>query len=141
MNTFDCGTISSRGAQGCLLVYDVTERASFDRVQVWYDRAKQLGGNDLESVLVGNKIDLPTHRRQVSTDEGAVAAQALGIPFIETSALNGSNVEAAFVTMTRNIKRSVDARGLSGIKDKNLKQAGGVTLASKEARGMASGCC
>lgn len=115
-------------------MYDVTQRTSFERVQVWFDRARQLGGEELESVVVGNKSDQPPHLRQVSTEEGLALAERLGLPFVETSALNGSNVEAAFVMMTRNIKRSVDARGLTGIKDKNLQQAGGVMLASKESK-------
>ena len=130
-----------RGAQGALLVYDVTERTSFERVKSWYDRAIQLGGEDIEMVLVGNKTDLPITDRQISTEEGETLAQELGIPFVETSALNGSNVESAFVTMTRNIKKSVDRRGLTGIKGKNLQQAGGVQLASKEKQsGMSCGC-
>eukprot|EP00981_Chlorochromonas_danica_P014658 scaffold8522_cov157-Ochromonas_danica.AAC.2 len=133
--------MTSRGAQGCLLVYDVTSRGSFEHVRTWFDRARQLGGQELESVLVGNKIDLPVHQRQVSYDEGAFLAEELGIPFVETSALNGSNVESAFVTMTKNIKRSVDRRGLTGIKEKNLKQAGGVTLANKEAKNGFLSCC
>ena len=54
-----------RGAQGALLVYDITQRASFDRVKHWFDRAKQLGGADIEAVLVGNKIDLGDNQRQV----------------------------------------------------------------------------
>ncbi len=131
----------SRGAQGALLVYDVSQRTSFERIKAWYDRAQQLGGQDLEMVLVGNKIDLLAHQRQVRTEEGNTLAEELGIPFVETSALNGSNVEAAFVCMTRNIKKSLDSRGLTGIKDKNLKQAGGVTLASKEAKSSLSCKC
>lgn len=59
-----------RGAQGALLVYDiggvlllrsltpVGRRESFDRVRAWYDRAKQLGGQDIEPVLIGNKSDI-----------------------------------------------------------------------------------
>lgn len=78
-----------RGAQGALLVYDVTRRESYDHVKQWFDRAKQLGGEYLEAILVGNKIDVPTHQRQVSTQEGENLAEDLMIPFIETSALNG----------------------------------------------------
>ena len=53
----------------------------------------------------------------------------IGIPFIETSALTGSNIENGFVSMTSKIKSSVDSRGLSGIKNgKILKQAGGVEV-------------
>jgi hypothetical protein len=50
----------------------------------------------------------------------------MGIPFVETSALNGSNVESAFVRMTQGIKRSLDQRGLTGVKSNNLQLAGGV---------------
>jgi len=132
-----------RGAQGALLVYDVGLRSSFEHVQTWFDRAKQLGGSDLETVLIGNKSDLDvageagvstSGTRQVSTEEGAALAQKLGIPFVETSALNGTNVEPAFVAMTSAIKRSVDSRGLTGVRDTNLKKAGGVTLAGGERR-------
>ena len=67
-------------------------------------------------MLVGNKVDLPLSERQVGTEEGESLAKELGIPFVETSALNGNNVEAAFVCMTANIKKSVDRRGLTGVK-------------------------
>ena len=60
-----------------------------------------LSGEYLETILVGNKIDLPLHERQVSTLEGEGLAAELGVPFVETSALNGSNVENAFVRMTQ----------------------------------------
>ena len=119
-------------------MYDVTRRDSYEHVQKWYERAKQLGGEHLETVLVGNKIDLPVHERQVSTLEGETLANELGIPFIETSALSGSTVENAFVRMTQSIKRSLDRRGLTGVKATNLTQAGGVQLANKE-RGMTLG--
>jgi len=89
---------------------------------------------------VGNKIDLPLGERQVDTTEGEALAAELGIPFIETSALSGSNVEAAFVRMTQSIKRSLDERGLTGVKADNLKRAGGVQLASKESMSMTDKC-
>ena len=52
--------------------------------------------------------------RQVSLMDGEELSKQLAVPLVETSALNGSNVEAAFVTMTSNIKKRVDKRGLSG---------------------------
>jgi Ras family len=52
-----------RGAQGALLVYDVCRRDSFEHIQKWFERAKQLGGEDLEVVLIGNKNDLPDDQR------------------------------------------------------------------------------
>lgn len=122
-------------------MYDVSSRESFEHVSRWYERARQLGGEDLVTILVGNKIDLPDHERQVTTQEGELYARELNIPFLETSALSGSNVESVFVTMTRDIKKLVDARGLSGVKGKNLRQAGGVTLANRELGGRSSCGC
>ena len=69
---------------------------------------------------------------KVSTDEGEQLASELGVPFIETSALSGSHIEEAFVTMTANIKASVDRRGLSGLKLTGKQQTGGVQLAARE---------
>ena len=53
----------------------------------------------------------------------------LGIPFMETSALNGDNVEAAFVKMTTRIKTSVDRRGVTGVGSANMTSAGNVVIA------------
>lgn len=121
-------------------MYDVTRKDSFEHARNWYDRAIQLGGENLETVLIGNKTDLPIDQREVSTEEGEMLANELGIPFIETSALNGSNVESAFVCMAKNIKKSLDQRGLTGVKDDNLKKTGGVQLASGEKKSLLHGC-
>ena len=93
----------------------------------WYQRAKQLGGEDIEPILIGNKTDLGKERREVSTSEGQALAKGLGIPFMETSALSGDNVEAAFVKMTGRIKDSVDRRGVTGVQGTS-NTAGGRTI-------------
>jgi len=131
-----------RGAQGAMLVYDVGRLDSFTHVKAWYDRARQLGGQDLECVLVGNKSDLADSDRQVSFAQGEALAAELGIPFVETSAFSGANVETAFVAMTSNIKKSVDRRGLTGVRSSNLQKAGGVHLAKGDRRmKISERCC
>jgi len=131
-----------RGAQGAMLVYDVGRLDSFTHVKAWYDRARQLGGQDLECVLVGNKSDLADSDRQVSFAQGEALATELGIPFVETSAFSGANVETAFVAMTSNIKKSVDRRGLTGVRSGNLLKAGGVHLAKGDRRmKISERCC
>jgi small GTP-binding protein len=120
-----------RSAQGALLVYDVGSRSSFEHVKNWYDRAKQLGGEDIEPILIGNKNDISSDERVISFEEGQSLAAELAIPFMETSALNGTNVETAFVEMTSRIKKSVDRKGLIGIKGANMK-SGAVALADKD---------
>eukprot|EP01040_Poterioochromonas_malhamensis_P000764 gene764-814_t len=65
----------------------------------------------------------------------------MGIPFIETSALNGSNVEKAFVYMTRHIKNYIDKKGLRGVKANTLSSSGGVTLSTSEKSSTVRACC
>jgi small GTP-binding protein len=121
-----------RGAQGALLVYDVGIRETLDHVKSWHDRAKQLGGQDIEMILVGNKADIADSARSVTWDDGDAMATSLGIQFIETSALSGENIEAAFLAMASTIKESVDKRGLTGVKASTMEVAGGVVLSTGE---------
>jgi Ras-related protein Rab-1A len=83
-------------------------------VKTWYERAQLLGGENLETILIGNKCDIPATQRQVSSLDAELLAGELKTPMMETSALNGYNVEAAFVRMTKDIKASIDKRGLAG---------------------------
>ena len=95
-------------------MYDVGLKDSFDHVKTWYERAKLLGGENLETILIGNKCDLPAAQRQVASLDAELLASELKTLSMETSALNGYNVEAAFVRMTKDIKASIDRRGLAG---------------------------
>jgi GTPase SAR1 family protein len=102
-------------------------RDSFEKVRSWYQRAKQLGGEDIEPILIGNKSDLG-NSREVSTSEGQALAKELGVAFMETSALSGDNVEAAFVKMTGRIKDSVDRRGVTGVQGTSNTAGGRAVL-------------
>lgn len=68
----------------------------------------------------------------MSFQDGEALAMELGIPFLETSALSGENVESAFVKMTTRIKASIDRRGVKGVSSTGMTSAGGVVLASGE---------
>jgi len=90
-----------RKFQAILLVYDVTNRSTFDKIAEF--REQCCIARDSESVpvvLCGNKIDL-ADKRQVETSEGQKLAETYGWPFIETSAKTGENVEEAFFTIFR----------------------------------------
>lgn len=87
------------GAQCGSLIYDVTRRETFESIDVWLkeleDTKKKVRG--FAMILVGNKIDLPN--RAVTTEEGEAKAKALGIPYIETSAKSGENVDKTFASL------------------------------------------
>lgn len=82
-----------RGADGILLVYDVNEEGTFTNMRLWMQEIHRYAST-ASKVLVGNKIDL--EKRAVAASAGKEYADGLQIPFIETSAKSGEEVEAAF---------------------------------------------
>jgi len=99
-------TIYFRDAAGALLVYDVSDYASFHSIQKWLKFAKENCGPKCNMILVGNKIDLPT--REVPSAKGQEFAQKHGISFIETSAIDtvGTGVNATFLQLVKQIHHS-----------------------------------
>ncbi|KAI9433830.1 GTPase [Lactarius indigo] len=91
-----------RGAVGALLLYDVTKPSTFASVKKWVEEVREHASPHIVTLLVGNKTDLGS-LRSVTTEEAATFAAENGMEFIETSALNTSNVESAFETVLTNI--------------------------------------
>ena len=91
-----------RGADGILLVYDTTDRESFEHVDSWLQEVNKYANDNTVKVLIGNKVDKD---RVVSTEEGRKKAESLGLSFIETSAKASDHVEEAFALMSRQLVR------------------------------------
>ncbi|TFG17783.1 MAG: GTP-binding protein, partial [Promethearchaeota archaeon] len=94
------------GTQAAFIVFDLTNRKSFENVEKWYSELKaNINKPDVPIILVGNKSDL-INQRVVTFDEGLKMADKLSskelayISYIETSALNGDNVQEAFKTIS-----------------------------------------
>jgi small GTP-binding protein len=99
-----------RGAHGILLVYDVSDRGSFDNVGFWMENISRATCRTAPAVLiVGNKIDL---ERAVPTEEGAAAAEKYDVQFFETSAKEGKNVHDAVLECAR---KALDAKLFGGV--------------------------
>jgi small GTP-binding protein len=78
-----------------ILVYDVTNRASFENIdENWYKEIKKASPN-VALILVGNKIDLK-NERVVSREEGELLSEKLKLTYMETSAKTGENINDAF---------------------------------------------
>ncbi|KAH8872595.1 putative Ras-related protein Rab-4A [Schistosoma japonicum] len=90
-------------AVGALLVYDVTNRDSFNDLGYWLSDARTLASPDIIIVLVGNKKDLQDTDGQVTQWEASAFAQDNDLHFLETSALTGENVEEAFTECVRSL--------------------------------------
>lgn len=84
-----------RGAVGALLVYDISKHATFKNVERWLQELRENADRNIVIMLVGNKSDL-RHLREVPTEEAKEFAEKNKLSFIETSALDSSNVELAF---------------------------------------------
>jgi len=85
-----------------LVVYDITNRDSFNNVLSWIDEVKKNGPNTITLVLVGNKSDL-NDKRVISIEEGENFATNNNMPFYETSALTGDNINKLFEDTVKHI--------------------------------------
>mmetsp|Transcript_67689 Transcript_67689/g.190803 ORF Transcript_67689/g.190803 Transcript_67689/m.190803 type:complete len:224 (-) Transcript_67689:169-840(-) len=102
-----------RGADGIALVYDVTDPASFEQIEDWFNEVNRQSDQGITKILIGNKCDLAPERR-VSSAEGGRRARELGMEFIETSAKDATNVEAIFSTVSAELARRRDRQGAPG---------------------------
>ncbi|KIS66012.1 putative Rab family GTPase YPT6 [Mycosarcoma maydis] len=109
-----------RDSSVAVVVYDITNRASFQNTSKWVDDVRAERGNDVIIVLVGNKTDL-SDKRQVTTEEAEKKAQEFNVMFIETSAKAGHNVKVLFKKI---------AQALPGM-DKDADAATGGAAANK----------
>ena len=97
-------------AQGIILVYSVTSRGSFERIEDFYQSMRKIKGDNPIFMLVGNQCDL-THERQVSKADGAALARRYGCDFFETSAKTTQNVERLFINVVRSLRRQLKSSG------------------------------
>ena len=104
-----------RGANGILLLYNITNRESFDSLNSWLTEIKKNANQNLSLILVGTNCDLENERK-VTYQEGKDFATKNGIKFIEVSAKNNINVKEAFDILLEDILNT-----LSNGKNKNKK--------------------
>ena len=126
---------------------------SFNNVKQWLQEIDRYATEGVNKLLVGNKSDMSDKKvveytmAKVQTDSSAISprrpltlhqefADSLGIPFLETSAKNASNVEQAFLTMARQIKERMGTQTVNNKEKVNVNR-GGQNLNS----GSAGGCC
>jgi len=107
-----------RGAVGALLVYDISKHATFKNVERWLQELRENADRNIVIMLVGNKSDL-RHLREVPTEEAKEFAEKNKLSFIETSALDSSNVELAFQNILTEIYHimSRPAPAIDGVDD------------------------
>ena len=123
-----------RGADGIIMVYDVTSMESFEHVNDWLKEVNRYAAEGTVKLLVGNKSDR-TADKVVTEEQAKEFADELGIAFLETSAKSAKNVEEAFLTMAGELIRQRDARG-GGSEGKN-----GIDLNASKKEPILKNCC
>ncbi|KAH3763459.1 GTP-binding protein RAB4 [Pelomyxa schiedti] len=120
-----------KGAAGCILVYDVTKRDTYNNISSWLADAKSLANKDIATVLVGNKTDLSD--RQVQFLEASRFGQENNMMYIESSAFSGENVEEVFLKCARTILSKINSGILDPTKVSGGKPADVVDPSTPEA--------
>ncbi|CAD8114783.1 unnamed protein product [Paramecium sonneborni] len=129
-----------RGAHGIIIVYDITDRESFDSVKMWMSEIDKYAQEDVIRMLVGNKCDMED-KRAVSYEEGEALAKQLKLQFIETSAKLSTNIEQSFLTIAKNVleksQNSVKADSAQNMKIGQITQTQVIGNTNKKS----SQCC
>ncbi|KAL4573333.1 hypothetical protein LXL04_020134 [Taraxacum kok-saghyz] len=130
-----------RGAVGALLVYDVTRRATFENMERWLKELRDHTDPNIVVMLIGNKSDL-RHLLAVTTDDGKTLAEAESLYFMETSALEATNVENAFSEVITQIYRIVSKKAVEGGDAGSVPAKGSAIDVKDESVGPSRfGCC
>ncbi len=150
------GPIYYRDANGALLVYDITDRQSFDRVKQWVKELKKMKEGDCVLVIIGNKIDLE-RTRTVTLKEAEEYAKSVGAQHFSTSAklnkvfavlcvcvsvyawlLTGmQGLEELFIGLTREMMEMFPEGGSA---KKNMSLGGAGPQVDYDARPQSEGC-
>ncbi|CAL9135061.1 unnamed protein product [Musa textilis] len=130
-----------RGAVGALLVYDVTRRATFENVSRWLRELRDHTDPNIVVMLIGNKSDL-RHLVAVPTEDGKAYAERESLYFMETSALDATNVDNAFAEVLTQIYRIVSKRAVEAGDDATSSIPGkGERINVKDDASKKLGCC
>ena len=112
-------------SDGFIIVYDITNRLSFDNVNNWVEQIKQLAPSHIKNVIFGNKTDLSSER-VIKTNEWKELADKFKFKFFETSAKTGHNLNEGYEYLVKEILGDIDSvktsrKEANKLKNKNQK--------------------
>ena len=98
-----------RNSNGVVLVFDLTNKNSFDKLSGWLNDIKEYGPNDICIILVGNKSDVQDRKLSLF-EEGKKLAMNYKMPYIEVSAKTGTNVLSMFENITKKMIDNISTK-------------------------------
>lgn len=143
---FDCIIKSYyRNIAGAIIVYDITNKSSFDNINNWIKKIKNENPCDIPILIVGNKIDLNVNREVEFKDLENYASNK-GYLYRETSVKYNTNIDELFFSLSENILSKIERRILE------VKRENGIDIGSQwinnnsinirsKPRVMISKCC
>jgi len=138
------GVAFYRGADCCVLVYDLTAAKTFESMENWREdflaQASPRDPDNFPFVVIGNKADLDTKRKVPSSKAEAWCKSKNSIPYHETSAATAQNVEAAFVEIARRALKQEPAEEQIYLPD-TLTLNNNQNLSNGRPAGPQNGCC
>ncbi|MFW9784796.1 MAG: GTP-binding protein [Candidatus Heimdallarchaeota archaeon] len=114
-----------------ILVFDITNRESFENVKKWYDIINKVALPNIILILVGNKVDL-NDTRIISTEEGLSLARELGIYYMETSAKTNQNIEDVFEWIALQIINTSIEEAKDSMFDKQIEEGSKFVISSPQ---------
>ena len=92
-----------RGADGIIIVFDQTDRESFNNVQHWIDDISKYSTEEPSKIIIANKEDISDERKSVKMEDIAELEKKTGLEVIKTSAKTGENIDYAFKKLTQKL--------------------------------------
>ena len=108
-----------QSSQGLLVVYDITDKDSFENINFWMENIKKNAPENVKLILVGNKCDL-ANERKVTIEDGENKARNYNIKFFESSAKDGTNVNELFFYLANEIYQDEKTKGKDNKKTMQL---------------------
>ena len=102
-----------RGADGIIIVFDQTDRESFNNVQNWIDDISKYSTEEPAKLIIANKDDIPNERKSVKMEDISELEKKTGLEVIKTSAKTGENIDYAFKKLTQKLLLERNNRILS----------------------------
>ena len=126
-----------KGAKGALIVYDVTNKISYDNVDKWCNELRIKGSKNINIVMIGNKTDLKDNI-VVNSEMSKEKANLLQVPVMETSALDASNVKEAFYLLIKEMYLSFTNKDKNNKISDNINEGVSLEVKKEETK---KGCC